>query len=143
MSLDDDPKPAPVRRGRPPGTGEPVTVVSVSMDPSTLRQIDKAALKNGRTRSAWVRWVLMSYIRLKREREAEKAAEFEPAPEFDRTHGGRFDPALNSGPAWACRGCKMDRIVAGWLFCPGCGATRGPNSTTAPESPSDSDGPNL
>ena len=141
MSYIDPPESRGPRRGRPAHHGEPVTVVSISMDPGTLRDIDEFALRNGRSRSAFVRWVLMSYIRMKRAADAEKDADFDAPKLDDPTHGGRFDPALIGadppGP-WACpkSGCMASGInpdepdiihtpiVAGWLVCHQCGTPR-------------------
>ena len=66
MSSFTDPDPPRQRKpgaGRKPGLSEPVTIVSVSMDPSTLRQIDREAVTCGRTRSAFVRWALRKTLR--------------------------------------------------------------------------------
>ena len=124
--------------GRKPGYSEPVTVVSISMDPSTLRQIDREALRAGRSRSAFVRWALRrTCARLFQKREDERFAP-EPlaSPEFfDRTHGGRFDPDREGEP-WTCEPCAAatcpadphgppGKLLAGWLVCPGCGFARG------------------
>ena len=50
------------RRGRPQGYAEPVTIMTVSLDPSTLRLVNEAAKNAGRSRSSWVRGVLMDFI---------------------------------------------------------------------------------
>jgi len=142
MSYIDPPESRGPGRGRPAGYREPVTVVSISMDPATLRDIDEYALRNGRSRSAFVRWVLMSYIKLKRDRDAEKAASFDE-PEFDPTHGGRFDPSLIGLGTWECVACAEaddavpptlnQRVVTGWLNCPGCKTPRGDAPTIPAE----------
>jgi len=147
MSYEDPPNSRGPRRGRPVGHREPVTVVSISMDPQTLRDIDEESLHSQRSRSAFVRWVLASYIQLRRDERATVAAEREEAASFDPTHGGRFDPELIGadppGP-WACPkpGCRASGedpehpeiihtpIVAGWLECHQCGTPR-----PAPELP--------
>ena len=123
MNVATDPDEPRRRRpggGRKPGYAEPVTVVSISMDPGTLRQIDREALRAGRSRSAFVRWSLRrTCAELLQKREDKRLS---PPEDFDRTHGGRFNPAQSDGPEWTCQGCNMDRINAGWLSCPGCGA---------------------
>ena len=125
MSVPKDPEHSPRRRapggGRKPGYSEPVTVVSISMDPSTLRQIDREALRAGRSRSAFVRWALRRICA----ELLQKREDVRLPPLKDPTHGGRFDPALSDGPDWTCSACEC-KTVAGWLVCPACGAPRGP-----------------
>jgi len=106
------------RRGRPQGYAEPVTIVSISLDPSTLRLIDKAALKSNRTRSAFVRGVLLKHI-------AEEDRRLEPtwsSDEVDPTRGGTFNPAWISSPPWQCPSCIDQRDGAlnsgGTIICP-------------------------
>lgn len=131
------------RRGRPTRRGDPVTVVSISMNGSLLAEIDEERRNYGGThrgRSSWVRWVLRSYIRLKKNERAEKSAYEASRDEYDRnfdpTHGGRFDPSLIGLGTWSCAACaeatKDDplgvsnaKVVSGWLACPGCNTPRG------------------
>jgi len=114
------------RRGRPHGYAEPVTIMTVSLDPSTKRLIDEAAKNAGRSRSSWVRGVLMDFIAAK----LKEAAEVDLMPEdegYDPTHGGRFRVAWIESGSWECPNCKT-QPVGGWLECPGCKLTR-PEST--------------
>jgi len=119
------------RRGRPHGHTEPVTIMTISLAPATLRDIDKWALKANRTRSAFVRDVMRRYIRMREEDEEPLAYE----PPEDPTHGGRFNPELIGGEPWNCLACaeatKDDEhglsnqaVVSGWVVCPGCKTPR-------------------
>ena len=114
------------RRGRPPGQSAPVTIMTVSLDPSTLSLINEWALKANRTRSGFVRGVLLQYIGGK-QAEAEEAdakaaaetveaiaeakeladirAELEAA-DADPTHGGLFNPEWSTTDAWFCTASK-------------------------------------
>jgi len=140
------------RRGRPARRGDPVTVVSISMNGSLLAEIDDERRNYGGThrgRSSWVRWVLRSYIRLKqREREERSAYAIEQAELdaelADPTHGGRFDPSLIGQGTWECaacaeatkddpRGLSNQRVVTGWINCPGCKTPRGDAPTIPAE----------
>jgi len=139
------------RRGRPARHGDPVTVVSISMNGSLLAEIDDERRNYGGThrgRSSWVRWVLRSYIRLKKNERAEKSAYADSTAEYERsfapTHGGRFDPSLIGQGTWECAACaeatkddplgpSNQRVVTGWLACPGCETPRGDAPTIPPE----------
>jgi len=129
------------RRGRPHGYSPPVTIMTVSLDPSTLRLIDESAAKAGRSRSAFVRTILMDHIgaRMKADAEAE-AIGVDPITGdlLDPTHGGRFRPDWKTTPSWNCPHCaevgRPHAPVGGWLFCPHpeCKKPR-PQSTYPPE----------
>jgi len=136
------------RRGRPARRGDPVTVVSISMNGSLLAEIDEERSRGThRGRSSWVRWVLRSYIRLKRREREEKSAYADSTAEYERdfdpTHGGRFDPSLIGQGTWECAACAAaddavpatlnQRVVTGWKACPGCKTPRGDAPTIPPE----------
>jgi len=149
------------RRGRPPGQSAPVTIMTVSLDPSTLALINEWALKANRTRSGFVRGVMLQYIGRKqaetKEAIAEAAAKEEEAKELadiraeleaadaDPTHGGMFNPDWSTTGAWFCTATKDcaslqyddgegpsgRRNVGGWIFCPAC-KTQRPDDSLPP-----------
>jgi len=113
------------RRGRPQGYAEPVTIVSISLDPSTLRLIDKAALKSNRTRSAFVRGVLLMHIAEQDSRDPDTGNTYSATwstEEADPTRGGTFNPAWITSPPWQCPHCIEERDGAlnagGTVICP-------------------------
>tara|TARA_Y100000310_G_C20674455_1_gene812148 strand:+ start:2289 stop:2765 length:477 start_codon:yes stop_codon:yes gene_type:complete len=127
------------RRGRPARPGDPVTVVSISCPASLLAAIDEER-RNYSThrgnRSSWVRWVLRSYIKLKKREREEKSAfaevdSFLKGIDEDPTHGGLFDPAQAGKGTWDCPACDCPPQVTGWKYCPGCNHPRG-NAPTIP-----------
>jgi len=139
--------PGAPRRGRPPGWSPPVTIVTISLDPATLRDIDEYAVKSGRTRSAFVRGVMRNYIASRRA-ESHDDSDLDTwggvvkDAETDRTHGGRFDPSLIGGADWPCVACEAEtvdhpdgpansRVVSGWIVCPGCATPRPPADLAA------------
>jgi len=142
------------RRGRPPGHANPVTIMTVSLDPSTLALISEWALKANRTRSAFVRGVMLQYIGNKQAEtkeaitEAKELAEIEAelaAADADPTLGGMFNPEWSITDPWYCSASKdcaslqFDdgngpsgrRNVGGWIFCPACKNKR-PDETLPP-----------
>ena len=122
-----------------PGAVPPVTVVSVSMDISTLQSIDRAALNAGRTRSAFVRWAIRKVLhdmdadaprrRQSLRRRMARAGIGEPYPATDRmadlfqdadpTRGGTWNPDT-AGDVIICAACDS-KIASGFLYCPICG----------------------
>jgi len=121
----DTPRQRKPGAGRKPGSSEPVTIVSISMDPSTLRQIDREATRAGRTRSAFVRYLVRRGV-LEIIEKRERATPNLP-PLEDPTHGGRFDPALADGREWLCPTPPCGgapSLSGGWLYCPRCGVER-------------------
>ena len=86
--------------GRKPGFSEPVTIVSVSMDPSTLRQIDREALTAGRSRSAFVRWALRkTCAHLLQKREDAQFTHALAADDIEDSHA-KYGWAKNARALW-------------------------------------------
>jgi len=139
MNATTDSTDSPRRRpggGRKPGLYEPVTIVSVSMPPELLRIIDREAFQSNRSRSSFCRWVLRARCgELEQQRDDRPPAYRESYVLDDPTHGGRFNPELIGGEPWDCHACaeatkddelglSNQKVVSGWLICPGCKTPR-------------------